>query len=198
MNIVYISIRFCFYLDSNIFLNRVKQASNELTNYSKHFWRVRRIVSIWNCVWLYGPMMGSRYKILGSGGTSYPTYLGPLVSLLCIFSLWRPATSVKMNGYQSKLNRFFVWIFSIDWYLNWPHWALISWDMVHWQVLGGVYVRGLNRKILLFWFSKPFLVFWVNRPCRKRFQQNNLMFDPSLSSHVGQKVLFFCFYFQII
>ncbi len=58
----------------------------------------RRVVSIWNFVRLYGLMMGSRNKILGLGGTSYPTYLDPLVPIFGIFSLWRPVTSVKMKG----------------------------------------------------------------------------------------------------
>jgi hypothetical protein len=46
--------------------------------------------------------MGTRNKIMGSSGTFYPTYLDPLVPLFCIFSLWRPATSIKMNGYLPK------------------------------------------------------------------------------------------------
>ncbi len=31
---------------------------------------------------------------------------------------------------------------SIDWYLNWPYSNFNSWDMVHWQVLGGVHIEG--------------------------------------------------------
>ncbi len=87
---------------------------------------------------MYRPIIEYREKILGSGGTSYPSYREPLVPLLCICSLWRPATSVKMNGYLRKLDRLFVWIFSIDRYLSWPYWTFISWDMANWQVLGSV------------------------------------------------------------
>ncbi len=36
--------------------------------------------------------------------TCYPAYMDPLVPLFCIFSLWRPATSVKMKGHTRKLN----------------------------------------------------------------------------------------------
>ncbi len=50
-------------------------------------------------------MMGSRNKILGSGGTFYPTYLDPLVSICCIFSLRWSATPVKTNGYLRYLNQ---------------------------------------------------------------------------------------------
>ncbi len=81
------------------------------------------------------PMMGSQNKILGSVGTSYPTYLDPWLPLFGIFSLWRSAMSVKMNGYIRWYKGFFVWIFSIDWCLNWPYLNFISWDMVHWEVL---------------------------------------------------------------
>ncbi len=72
---------------------------------------------------MYRPMIGSRNKILGSGDSCYHAYLVPWVLLFGLFSLWRPATSVKMNGYLEKLNWILVWIFSIDWYLNWPHWT---------------------------------------------------------------------------
>ncbi len=110
---------------------------------------VRRVVSIWNLVMLYGPVMGSRNKILGSGVTSYPTYLNPWVPLFGIFSLWRLATFVKMNDYLWKLNRLFLWIFSIDWYLNWPHWTFISWDMVHERVLCGDHIIIIKKSFLL-------------------------------------------------
>ncbi len=91
--------------------------------------------------------MGSQNKILGSDVTCYPTYLDPWVPLFCIFSLWRPATSVKMNGYLRKLNWLFVWIRSNDWYLNWPNLSFISRDVVHWQVQGGVDMRGVDVKM---------------------------------------------------
>ncbi len=132
---------------------------------------VRRVVSIWNFVRMYRPIIGCLNKILGSGGTSYPTYLDPLMPLFGIFSLWKPATSVKMNGYIRKLNQFFVWILSLDWYLNWPHWIYNFWDMVHWQLLSEWCWYGA-------WFNRFFLqnfcfAFWVNRPWRKRFCQKN-------------------------
>ncbi len=69
---------------------------------------------------MYGPIIGSRDKILGSGDSCYHAYLVPWVPIFGLFSLWRHATSVKMNGCIMKLNQFFVWIFSIDCYLNWP------------------------------------------------------------------------------
>ena len=105
------------------------------SNLHNFFEGIRRVVSIWKFVRMYRPGMVSRNKISGSGVTSYPTYLDPLVPIFGVFSLWRPATSVQMNDYARKLNRFFFWIFSIDWYLNWPHWAFISWIMVHEQVV---------------------------------------------------------------
>ncbi len=44
-----------------------------------------------------------------------------------------------MNGYSCKLNILYSpWIFSIHWYLNWPYSTYISWDRVHWRVLGTV------------------------------------------------------------
>ncbi len=51
------------------------------------------------------------FRFLGSGDSCYHAYLDPWVhALFGIFLLWRPATSVKMNCYLGKLNRFFVWI----------------------------------------------------------------------------------------
>ncbi len=118
-------------------------------------------------------MIWSRNKILRSGDSCYPAYPDPLVSLFGIFSLWRPATSVKINGYLRWVNQFSAWMFSIDWYLNWPHWTFISWDMVHWHVLGGLgarRIRGSKNQvsILLLFFT-----LWVNRPRRNRFRQKN-------------------------
>ena len=67
----------------------------------------------WIFDWIF-----SRNKILGSGDACYHAYLVPWVPLFGIFSLLRPVTSLKMNGYMRKINMLFVWIFSIDWYLN--------------------------------------------------------------------------------
>ncbi len=113
-----------------------------------------QIVSIWNFVRMYRPIIGSRDKILGSGDSCYHAYLVPWVPLFGIFSLWRTATSVKINGYLKSINMFFVWIFSIDWYLNWPHWTFLSWDMVRWRIQGGVHMGDEN-----FFFSNFFSCF---------------------------------------
>jgi hypothetical protein len=52
----------------------------------------------------------------------------------------------------------FVLIFSIDWYLNSPHWTFISLDMLHKRVLCHVL-------IWIDWSNfKTFFAFWVNRP----------------------------------
>ncbi len=59
---------------------------------------VRRVVSIWKFVRLYWPIIGSRNKNLGLGGTSYSTYLEPWVPIFGFISLWRPATFVKMKN----------------------------------------------------------------------------------------------------
>ncbi len=86
---------------------------------------------------LYRPIIRSRYTILGSDDICYPAYLDTWVPLFGIFSLWRPVTSVKMNGYLRKLNPLFVWILSIDWYLNWPHWTFFIFprcDALTWTV----------------------------------------------------------------
>ncbi len=91
---------------------------------------------------LYRPIIGSRQKNLGSSDSCYHAYLVPWVPLFGLFSLWRPATPVKMNGYMRKINWILVWIFFIDWYLIWPHWTFLSWDVVHWHELGGVHIRG--------------------------------------------------------
>jgi hypothetical protein len=36
-----------------------------------------------------------------------------------------------------------------NWYLNWPHWTFLSWDVVHWHELGGVHMRGGGVKKIL-------------------------------------------------
>jgi hypothetical protein len=117
-------------------------------------------------------MSGFLSKILGSGGTSYPTYLDPLVPLFGIFSLWRPVTSAKLNGYTRKLNRFFAWIFSIDWYLNWPYSNIFSWFMVHERVLGGAHMRGIIDKIFFIDFKNFFSCF-VGFPGETDFDKKN-------------------------
>ncbi len=119
---------------------------------------------------IYGPIIESRHKILGPCDACYHAYLVPWVPLFGIFSLWRQATSGKMDGYLTCVNRILVWIFSIDWYLNWPHWTFLSWDVVHWHELGGVHMRGGWKK---FFFKIFFFAFWVNRSFRKRFPKNN-------------------------
>ncbi len=107
-------------------------------------------------------MLGFLNKILGSGVTSYPTYLEHIVLVFGIFSLWRPAISVKMNGYLGKINMFFVWIFSIDWYLNWPHWTFIYWDRALCLVLGGIFIWGkkeyFEKKIFFLDYQNKFLL----------------------------------------
>ncbi len=94
--------------------------------------------------------MGSRNNFVRPGCTSYPTYLEPLVHICCICSLWRPATSLQMNCYLTNSYSYFVWMFSIDWYLNWPHSTFISWNMVHKRVLGGVHMGGNFFLIAMF------------------------------------------------
>ncbi len=149
---------------------------------------------------MYKPIMGSQNKILGLGVASYPTYLSPLVPLFGISSLWRPATSVKTNGYLRKLNRWCAWIFSIDWYLNWPHSNFIPWDLVHEQVLGGLHLGGgIVKKIIIF-FTNFFLAFWVNRSFRKRFRQKKIKvryscFSKQFSNWFHFKILFNFIYF---
>ncbi len=106
-------------------------------------------------------MMESRNKNLESGGTSYPTYLDPWAPIFCISSHWKPATSVKMNGYPDKINRLLVWIFSIDWYLNWPYSNFITWAIVHKWVLGGVHTD------VLILIGTYFYVFWVKLTLKK-------------------------------
>jgi hypothetical protein len=55
---------------------------------------------------MYGPMIGSREKILGSGGTSHPTYLDPLVPIFLAFSHFEgQLRPLKMNGYLGKLDQ---------------------------------------------------------------------------------------------
>ncbi len=97
------------------------------------------------------PWWGLAIKFWGRVSPSI-AYLDPWMPLFCIFSLWRPATSVKMNGYLEKLNRLLVWIFPIDWYVKWPHWTFIYWDMVDRQVLGGVYLRSEKKYFSRFFF----------------------------------------------
>jgi hypothetical protein len=46
-------------------------------------------------------MMGSRNKILDSGGTSYPTYMGPLVPIFLHF-LTLKASHVRKNEWLSN------------------------------------------------------------------------------------------------
>ncbi len=124
---------------------------------------VRRVISIWNFVRLYGTMMGSCNEILGSGVTSYPTYLDPWVPLFGIFSLWSPATPVKMNGYRTNSHSFCVWIFSIDWYLNWPYsnFTIDPWFSTRWCPYEGV-----KSKNNFYWFSKLF--FWFLNQFRQK------------------------------
>ncbi len=121
---------------------------------------------------LWDYIISSQNKILGSGRKSHPTYLDPLVTkgslkfraFFLLFSLWRPVTSVKNEWLCLRcLNRFFVWISSIDWYPNWP--CLTFVDMVG-PLTGTRWCSDgrFNRKF----FLKLFLTFWVNRPCGKR------------------------------
>ncbi len=144
---------------------------------------------------MYRPIIESRKKILGSGGTSYPSYREPLVPLLCICSLWRPATSVKMNGYLRKLDRLFVWIFSIDRYLSWPYWTFISWDIVH------LLEEGVFR-IFFSIFKTSFLLSGQIDLEEIDSDKNDLGLDPYSSRNYGptvvriwtekQRVDFFC------
>jgi hypothetical protein len=39
-----------------------------------------------------------------------------------------------------------IWMRSIDWYLNWPYWTFISWDMPDWQVLCVMWVGFFFKK----------------------------------------------------
>ncbi len=65
----------------------------------------------WIFDWIF-----SRNKILGSGDACYHAYLVPWVPLFGIFSLWRPATSVKTNGYLRKMKiNFFQNFFFVFW-----------------------------------------------------------------------------------
>ncbi len=104
------------------------------------------------------PWWGLVIQFLRSGGTSYPTYLDPLVPLFGIFSLWRPVTPVKIYCHVRKLDKLFAWMSSIDWYLNWPYATFISWDMVHWLVICHVNMIGC------FDFWNFFLLFGKKTP----------------------------------
>ncbi len=90
---------------SNILFIHDLCLTSSVTNF---FEGVKRVVSIWNFVRSYGPMMMSRNKIFGPGSSCYHAYLVPWVPLFGIFSLWRPATSFKINCYLQKINTLFV------------------------------------------------------------------------------------------
>jgi hypothetical protein len=110
----------------------------------------RTIVSVWNFVRMYRPIIESRHKILASGGTFYPTYLDPWVPLFWIFSLLRPATSVKWMTVCEILNRLCARMRYIDWYLNWPYSTLIFWDMLDllvWKVSKTFFYESDRKKL---------------------------------------------------
>ncbi len=83
-------------------------------------------------------------NILGSGATSYTTCMDPLVPIFCIFALWRPATSVKIDDCLTNSYSYFVWMRSIDWYLNWPHRTCISCDTTHLLIPSHVGMEGFS------------------------------------------------------
>ncbi len=159
----------------NFFINILQKNRGKLncwwlvygsTSVTQIFEGLRRVVSIWNFVRLYRLIMESRNKILGSGSTSCRAYPYPLVALFGIFSLWRPATTVKTNEPPEKINMLCVWMRYIDWYLNWPGRTFISWDMIYLLVPCDV------DMVHFFEFQNFFFTFWVIRPWKSRFWQN--------------------------
>ncbi len=114
------------------------------------FWQgVRRVVSIWN----FGEVVLGHLSFL-KVNFGVRSHIPPHLSRPSSASFWplshfegqpRP---LKINGDLTNSYSYFVWIFSIDWYLNWPHWTFISWDMLHERILGGVGmgVRGWKKK----------------------------------------------------
>ncbi len=76
-------------------------ATSALTFYSVTalFEEVKRIVSVWNFVRMFGTVCSFYKKNFRSVDTAYPTCMPLLVPFLCICALFSVATSVNMNFY---------------------------------------------------------------------------------------------------
>ncbi len=90
-------------------------------------------VSAWNFVKMYKPVLGQE---------SYATYLDPSSAHFFTLSI-------------GKVDVLFVWMSSIERYLNWSNSTFISWDRVHILVLGDSDMAGFSDSFKTLFFLSP-------------------------------------------